>query len=219
MTSEQFLDAIMHDGMKKKSKHKKKKSCCSHLSSLTAALFHIIYTLYIWYLVLEGRINKRRRLPKGVIVYTYCSMMRRSILSYGVSKSLRRRVCAPRLRSLCTASVATNVFIPLNHRKYFRIEGKDTHTFLQGIITNDINQLQKRHDCLACALLNPKGRIVADLFVYNTSSDEDEQKVGVLYCCYCLCRRNCSRMSVVFLLCFIRYTILTCQCMPAECVD
>ena len=75
------------------------------------------------------------------------------------------------------------MFIPLPKRNYFKIEGRDTYKFLQGIITNDIHQLKEQNVCLACAILNPKGRVVSDIFVYNTTSggpageEGDQQQV------------------------------------------
>jgi hypothetical protein len=79
-------------------------------------------------------------------------------------------------------STNKNVFIPLHQRSYFRIEGRDTFKFLQGIITNDIHQLKEPSDCLACAILNPKGRVVADIFVYNASAAQDEHQVSTELC-------------------------------------
>jgi folate-binding Fe-S cluster repair protein YgfZ len=85
-----------------------------------------------------------------------------------------RRFCA----SEATATARKKLFIPLHKLHYFRIEGRDTYKFLQGIITNDIYLLKEKNDCLACAILNPKGRVVSDLFMYNTTAEEDENQVG-----------------------------------------
>lgn len=82
-----------------------------------------------------------------------------------------RAITSGRFYSSKTSIIDKNaVFIPLPKRNYFRIEGRDTFKFLQGIITNDIHQLQEQNDCLACAILNPKGRVVSDIFVYNTTA-------------------------------------------------
>lgn len=76
------------------------------------------------------------------------------------------------------------VIIPLHKRHYFRIEGRDTFKFLQGLITNDMNLLQEEEDCLACAILSPKGRVVADIFAYNTTAPTDDQQVEINLCVF-----------------------------------
>ena len=126
-------------------------------------------------------------LNQSLVHFSYhcCTVpMRRSFQSCSIalSKSRLRLTTAHRHRALtteCTSErvsecmsegVSENLFIPLHQRSYLRVEGRDTFKFLQGLLTHDVTRsLQGRGDCLACAVLNPKGRIVADLFVYDTS--------------------------------------------------
>ncbi|XP_013403283.1 putative transferase CAF17 homolog, mitochondrial [Lingula anatina] len=65
----------------------------------------------------------------------------------------------------------------LGHRGLIRFAGPDSTQFLQGLITNDMNCLQRELDChkmaLYAFLLNVKGRVVCDMFVYNISKAPD----------------------------------------------
>jgi len=56
----------------------------------------------------------------------------------------------------------------LSHRAKFRITGNDRVRFLNGQLTNDINQLHPGNAIHACAL-TAKGRLCADLFVAMTT--------------------------------------------------
>ncbi len=57
----------------------------------------------------------------------------------------------------------------LNSRQYFEIIGKDTKKFLQGLLTNDMNLLDGKRNCLAAAVLNPK--VTSRLFNMTDSID------------------------------------------------
>ena len=48
-------------------------------------------------------------------------------------------------------------------RALFQITGQDSHDFLQGLITNDVNRLDK--GLLYAALLTPQGKYIADFFL------------------------------------------------------
>ena len=56
--------------------------------------------------------------------------------------------------------------LELISRKLLEITGKDKKTFLQGLITNDINLLSEEN-ALFSAFLNPQGRFLADFFLYQ----------------------------------------------------
>ena len=79
-----------------------------------------------------------------------------------------------------------NIIIPLQQRSFYRVEGRDTFKFLQGIITNDINLFDDGRRCIASAVLNPKGRVVSDIFIYNTTKLDDEHHVCDVDFCFML---------------------------------
>eukprot|EP00043_Microstomoeca_roanoka_P008313 m.80174 g.80174 ORF g.80174 m.80174 type:complete len:365 (+) comp14195_c0_seq1:317-1411(+) len=54
----------------------------------------------------------------------------------------------------------------LSSRGVVKVEGEDAAQFLQGLVTNDINLL-KDNSVQFAMLLNPKGRVLVDLFVYR----------------------------------------------------
>ena len=56
--------------------------------------------------------------------------------------------------------------LELVSRKLLEITGKDKKTFLQGLITNDINLLSEEN-AIFSAFLNPQGRFLADFFLYQ----------------------------------------------------
>ena len=63
-------------------------------------------------------------------------------------------------------AVRTDVgLIDLSHRGMLRITGSDRVTFLHNLVTNDITSLSPGMGCYA-TILNPKGRILADMRVY-----------------------------------------------------
>jgi folate-binding protein YgfZ len=56
-------------------------------------------------------------------------------------------------------------------RAHLTIRGPDAHEYLQGQVTNDVQALAPGAGCYA-ALLNPKGRILADMRVLSISPEE-----------------------------------------------
>ncbi|MEX6631965.1 CAF17-like 4Fe-4S cluster assembly/insertion protein YgfZ [Hyphococcus lacteus] len=56
----------------------------------------------------------------------------------------------------------------IESRSILRIEGDDRHSFLQGIITQDIEQLSPER-AITSALLTPQGKILADFFLIESS--------------------------------------------------
>ncbi|CAI5438438.1 unnamed protein product [Caenorhabditis angaria] len=61
--------------------------------------------------------------------------------------------------------------IKLPHRVLVRFHGPDTYSFLQGLITNDINLLKSANG-VSAFLLNTKGRIVEDVLLWNRGTDD-----------------------------------------------
>lgn len=63
----------------------------------------------------------------------------------------------------------------LDSRGLLRLEGEDCAEFLQGLITNDIRHLQPHssgnRSNLFAFLLNPSGRVIADVLVYQRACD------------------------------------------------
>ncbi len=51
-------------------------------------------------------------------------------------------------------------------RALLNIEGEDRHTFLQGLITNDINKVNQHQAIYAC-MLTPQGKFLFDFFIYK----------------------------------------------------
>ena len=54
-------------------------------------------------------------------------------------------------------------------RAYLEVAGKDAVKIVHSVSTNDITDLSRHGDCIATAFLTPKGRILADAIVYNTT--------------------------------------------------
>lgn len=56
----------------------------------------------------------------------------------------------------------------MTNRQLIQLQGKDAHSFLQGLITNDVDKLTEGP--IYAALLSPQGKYLADFFVF---ADED----------------------------------------------
>lgn len=54
-------------------------------------------------------------------------------------------------------------------RKVVRITGADRHSFLQGLVTNDVSE--GRHGLVYAALLSPQGKYLADFFVQSQDAE------------------------------------------------
>lgn len=54
-------------------------------------------------------------------------------------------------------------------RRILRISGADTHDFLQGLVTNDVNKL--KDGPVYAALLTPQGKYIADFFLIADGAD------------------------------------------------
>ena len=51
--------------------------------------------------------------------------------------------------------------------KFIEISGDDRTSFLQGLITNDINKCQNTKNSIYSCLLSPQGKFIADFFIIN----------------------------------------------------
>ncbi|WP_333683800.1 CAF17-like 4Fe-4S cluster assembly/insertion protein YgfZ [Pontibaca methylaminivorans] len=56
-------------------------------------------------------------------------------------------------------------------RRIFRITGRDSRDFLQGLVTNDVGKLAQ--GLVYAALLTPQGKYIADFFLAPDASDGD----------------------------------------------
>ena len=59
---------------------------------------------------------------------------------------------------------------PLSHRSIVKLSGEDCYEFLQGLVTNDLEQLPTLK-CMYAMMLNNKGRILHDIILYKLSED------------------------------------------------
>lgn len=56
----------------------------------------------------------------------------------------------------------------LAHRALINIRGQDTHSYLQGLVTNDVRALEEsRRAALYTHLLNVQGRTLYDVILYR----------------------------------------------------
>jgi folate-binding protein YgfZ len=70
-----------------------------------------------------------------------------------------------------------NTYIKNNSSKFIEVKGEDSHDFLQGLITNDINKCN--NNIVYSCLLSPQGRFIADFFIikiYNSYLIEIHEK-------------------------------------------
>lgn len=63
-------------------------------------------------------------------------------------------------------NLQSKIFNLKSHRSLLAISGEDARTFLQGLITNDINKLSPNNPVYAL-MLNPQGRFLYDFFIYE----------------------------------------------------
>ena len=57
-------------------------------------------------------------------------------------------------------------FFHHSNSRFFKISGKDSETFIQNLITNDITKCKNRSIIYSC-LLTPQGKFLADFFIFN----------------------------------------------------
>lgn len=83
-------------------------------------------------------------------------------------------------RSFVTSSAQWIRFFceELEHRRLVKLTGPDVVAFLQGLVTNDVRQLENEPS-LYCMVLNAQGRVLYDVLLYKVEGDEP----GVLLEC------------------------------------
>lgn len=92
------------------------------------------------------------------------------LLHGGLRSPVRARVRG------CSGGPAHWVCYDLPHRKLLRLQGADTRTFLQGLITNDVTALRDRA-ALYSHLLNVQGRTLYDVILYSVGDPQESEDV------------------------------------------
>lgn len=69
-------------------------------------------------------------------------------------------------------------------RSLIRCVGAKTETsqFLQGMITNDVNHLERKSSCMYALFLNKAGRVLYDSIIYKTSAPNEEKDSFLIEC-------------------------------------
>lgn len=92
---------------------------------------------------------------------------------------------APTRRMSSSSSSGSLLCEKLSGRGLLRLSGADTYTFLQGLITNDMNSFEGGEDTKPCdamysMMLNVQGRVLYDLILYQLK--EDTQTTYLMEC-------------------------------------
>ncbi|XP_062578401.1 putative transferase CAF17 homolog, mitochondrial [Saccostrea cucullata] len=69
----------------------------------------------------------------------------------------------------------------MSNRGMIRLEGADVVPFLQGLVTNDVTQLEEDKESIYTMMLNPQGRVLYDIIMYRNNKDTNVP--GVLMEC------------------------------------
>ena len=72
----------------------------------------------------------------------------------------------------------TPFYVSLKNRATLHISGEDAKSFLQDLITNDMNKIESDKPLYA-SLLNPQGKFLFDFFIYQSEQDD---KAFILDC-------------------------------------
>ncbi|XP_010884482.1 putative transferase CAF17 homolog, mitochondrial [Esox lucius] len=80
-----------------------------------------------------------------------------------------------------TTELGQFVCYHLPHRTLLKVQGQDTRSFLQGIVTNDMELLEEDRKVLYAHMLNVKGRTLYDIIMYRLNDAEAD--CGVLVEC------------------------------------
>ncbi|KAL0966238.1 hypothetical protein UPYG_G00292750 [Umbra pygmaea] len=74
---------------------------------------------------------------------------------------------------VCKDEVGQFVCYYLSHRTLLKVQGQDTRSFLQGIVTNDMELfVEEEHNCLYAHMLNVQGRTLYDIIMYRLKDAE-----------------------------------------------
>eukprot|EP00040_Diaphanoeca_grandis_P006854 m.38835 g.38835 ORF g.38835 m.38835 type:complete len:351 (-) comp18024_c1_seq1:260-1312(-) len=94
------------------------------------------------------------------------------------------RICTPlslacHRRGIHTAVPMNSILSPtrLDHRRILSVSGKTASTFLQGLVTNDINKLDSGElNSMYTFFLNAQGRVMFDVFMYKVNPDGESNE-------------------------------------------
>ena len=91
-----------------------------------------------------------------------------------LSNFLRAALTAQQCRQLRYAPASALSLAELPQRSIIRVAGEDSASFLQGLMTNDIERMvaEKRRS-LYCMFLDTKGRVMFDALVYQGQQETD----------------------------------------------
>lgn len=84
---------------------------------------------------------------------------------------LRFHITTHFMRSNSTKSPG-RVLTSLGERGLLRVSGKDSSSFLQGLITNDMRHLDEGAASMYAMFLNTKGRVMYDVILYRTNESD-----------------------------------------------
>ncbi|KAG0030316.1 ccr4 associated factor [Podila clonocystis] len=76
----------------------------------------------------------------------------------------------------------SGVYIHLPTRGLLEIRGKDASKFLQGLITNHMPRIESGGGGFLAAFLNPKGRVMYDVFIHPTNASKDIDPSFLIEC-------------------------------------
>ncbi|KAG0267597.1 ccr4 associated factor [Mortierella polycephala] len=79
-----------------------------------------------------------------------------------------------RSRFMSTTTTPSGTYIHLPTRGLLEIRGKDASKFLQGLITNHMPRIENSSSGFLAAFLNPKGRVMYDVFIHPTNAPKDD---------------------------------------------
>jgi len=87
------------------------------------------------------------------------------------AKKLANHIKSRYLQTSTAVQSQSLVVSQLSSRGVLRLAGPHTSSFLQGLVTNDINLLmESAPSAQYCMMLNVQGRVLYDLFLYNVTS-------------------------------------------------
>lgn len=116
----------------------------------------------------------------GVLSFIRASLT--SARCYRLYRTFPPRSSSLVIRRRFSEDTASFVCYPLCHRALVKIQGQDTGSFLQGIITNDMRLLEESESPLLYAhMLNVQGRVLYDIMLYSLK--EADVFSGVLLEC------------------------------------
>ncbi|KAF9361088.1 ccr4 associated factor [Mortierella sp. AD094] len=83
---------------------------------------------------------------------------------------------------MSTATTTSGSYIHLPTRGLLEIRGKDASKFLQGLITNHMPRIENGGSGFFAAFLNPKGRVMYDVFIHPANASKDVDPTFLIEC-------------------------------------